>query len=461
MTQRSFTKKSLAQRIQAGVAPFGSFVNGRLARQSLLAIAIRVGAMALGFAQAVLLARLLGAAGYGFVAIVLSAASIMAVFALMGLAGYGSREVARLRAREAYAELRAFVWQAGVFVLCASLTIGLIALVLGAAWNNEMGAALIWAAALVPFMALLLLFRGVSQGLGEIAAALSPGDVLRPFFVIAFSLVSYAVYGYFSYENVLAYIVAANAIAFIIAGVWLWRRQRFASVSSQESQASTPLRLRDAKKFFLLSILLIIQGEANTLLVGALADAREAGLFQAAFRLGMIVFIAKQAIDAPLAPRIVRYWEKQDREGLTRLVSSVSKVTAFSSSALCLAILLAGPMVLNVMGPDFHDAEGSLTILAVGVLAFGLCGPGAALLSMTGHERDVVESLFIAIALNLLVGTMFIPVSGAFGGAIATATGLILWNVLMARRVMMRLRIDPTVISVLAGSFSAEKAASR
>ncbi len=58
-----------------------------------MSLTIRIGALGLGFAQAVLIARLLGPAGYGDFAVTLSAATLVASFALLGLGGFAVREV--------------------------------------------------------------------------------------------------------------------------------------------------------------------------------------------------------------------------------------------------------------------------------------------------------------------------------------------------------------------------------
>ena len=72
---------------------FSRFLVGRVARGAALSLTIRIGALGLGFAQAVLIARLLGPAGYGDFAVTLSAATLVASFALLGLGGFAVREV--------------------------------------------------------------------------------------------------------------------------------------------------------------------------------------------------------------------------------------------------------------------------------------------------------------------------------------------------------------------------------
>jgi O-antigen/teichoic acid export membrane protein len=63
---------------------------------------------------------------------------------------------------------------------------------------------------------------------------------------------------------------------------------------------------------------------------------------------------------------------------------------------------------------------------------FGIaCGSVVLLLVMTGFERDAAISVAISVVLAIILNPIFITRWGINGAALANATGLILWNMLM------------------------------
>jgi O-antigen/teichoic acid export membrane protein len=68
---------------------------------------------------------------------------------------------------------------------------------------------------------------------------------------------------------------------------------------------------------------------------------------------------------------------------------------------------------------------------------------------MTGHERDVARSLAISALLNIVLGLALIPGWGAEGAAVAAATSLVVWNIVLAVRVYRKLGIRPTAFGTL------------
>ena len=79
-----------------------------------------------------------------------------------------------------------------------------------------------------------------------------------------------------------------------------------------------------------------------------------------------------------------------------------------------------------------------LVILAIGQLVSVSAGSVSSLLNMTGHERDTMQGLMIAASLNLVLNLLLTPRWGATGAAVATAVTLIVWNLILLRKVYLR-----------------------
>lgn len=111
-------------------------------------------------------------------------------------------------------------------------------------------------------------------------------------------------------------------------------------------------------------------------------------------------------------------------------------------------------MALALFGPGFPAGAPALAILALGQFVNVACGSVGTVLIMTGHERLVVRRISVAAAANAILSAALIPIWGAIGAAIGSATSTILWNVLLAWDVRQRLGIRATTFARIRASDS-------
>jgi len=424
------------------------FLAGRVARGAALSLTIRIGALALGFAQAVLFARLLGPAGYGAVAVTLSVATLVASLALLGLGGFAVREVSRLRVHAQFGVLRGFVgWSTGIVLIAAAIGGGVIA-VLTAMPDLALPPEFAWGAAIVPLIAILLLLRGFSQGFGQVFYAQAPTELVRP----AAMVVALAVASIFALPittgGVLLLLVAAYVLASTLASVAIIRTMT-KTTPREPKQYHRYQWIRNAAPFFAVGGLATLQLELNTLLLGWLSTPVETGLFQPVLRFAPIMLIAVQAVNVPLTPRISELWERGEMERLRHVVRLATITTTGAAVATCAALLLLAPWILSAFGAAFTANVPALMWLAAAQILNVACGPNATLLDMTDHQRFTMWSLVASIAANIVVGVWLIPLHGAHGAAIAMALGIIVLNILMLIAVRHKLGFDPSLVGAI------------
>ena len=106
-------------------------------------------------------------------------------------------------------------------------------------------------------------------------------------------------------------------------------------------------------------------------------------------------------------------------------------------------LILFGRRFLLLFGPQYTSGQTALVLLSLGQLVNIVAGPVAGLLTMTGHERDVVMGVGLGTGANLALSLILIPLWGINGAACAAAASLILWNVFLVRRVRRRLALSP------------------
>lgn len=408
---------------------------GQIAQGSLATLTVRLVALALGFLQTLILARVLGPESYGQFVAVVSVATLAGWIGVLGLNGLAVREVARLRSRGDGAAEKAFI-RFAVFVTLASALLTASAASYFA--RGSLAGPVFWVILITPAIALLLLFRGIAAGRNHLIVSMAPLDVLRPaFFLIAISLIGVAA----SVESAIALNAAAFVLSLIIMIVWLSRSN---TIATQSTPARAGL-LKDAVPFFLSGAFFSLQSEMMVLMLTAMATTDQIGIFQVAFRVSTLLLVVRQAIDVPLAPRFATLWEKGETAELERVACLSAVISTVAALVIwAMFFLLAGPLT-GLFGPEFRAAQSSLVVLATAQAVFVAAGPLPALLNMANRAGSVTWAMASAQVVQFVFGVALIPSLGSYGAAIAMSAAILAWTLGMffAAKKHLGVRISP------------------
>ena len=434
----------------ARMRPVIAMTRGPVARGSLQSFAIRLGGLAISFAQGVLAGRLLGVEGYGIVSMALSLANVLATVALLGWGPLAIKEIARLIAARQPDLAAAFV-TAGARAVCAGALVAGGLLSASAFFGfvpDAFRAAIVVAGLTVAPVALLQLLRGVAQGRGRVMAAQLPGEVLRPTLYVAFLAGALAL----QWKPDPAVLVGALAGASTIA-VAAALRPTLRGLSLANAQWVEPTQRRrwqaESAPFFGIMLIGILLAEITTLMLGWFGTPAQTGLFQPLARLVPLMVLPAQAVAVSFAPRIADLWSQGARAQVERLTHTFTLVTSAMTVGAVGVLILAEPFIFRAFGPDFMPGAGLLWILAIAQLVNAASGPVGHLLAMTGHAPVALRGQLLALATNVCVGAALIPSQGAQGAAIAMAVGLVLWNLALLLQVRKLLDFDPSLASAL------------
>jgi O-antigen/teichoic acid export membrane protein len=437
--------------IPASITRISALRRGPIARGALASIAIRVATLALGFAQAILAARLLGPQGYGVVAVAMSVAAIAGTLTMLGLGPLAVREVARLSVRAEWGRLRGFLRFSTRSVLAASALAAAVIVALALAtplFGPSFRGAVALAAPLAPLLALLAVFRGQCQGFGRVVAAQAPGELLRPALMVAALGLLFAMAGAAAPR---AYIILAIGAA--LAGTAAAALTQWRIVATMVPAAPPMMAPREwsgaATPFLALAIAGILQGEVNTLLLGWLVGPTEAGLFQPLARLAPVMLIGMQAVSMRYGPRVSELWAQGDTAQLIRVTRMVTVTTTLFAAATCAAILLLAPWILGIFGKAFTANAAALGWIAAAQMFSVACGPAGLLLTMSGHPSRALAGHLAGLSVNVALGLWLIPQHGAHGAAQAMAGGTVVLNLVMLVGVRRHLGFDPSLAGLL------------
>lgn len=212
-----------------------------------------------------------------------------------------------------------------------------------------------------------------------------------------------------------------------------------------------------ALHFWVASILEAANQYFDVILVYWMLDPATAGIYFAASRLANIFAMLSAALYSFGARRLPSLYFSKNHEEFERTLQLMAEVTALCVIGGLLLICIGGSYLLNLFGPHFAAQHWVLIVLGIGTAFQAAGGPAAAILQLTGHEREYVPVVAANVALRLVGFLVLIPWLGVLGAAISATVSLALATIALNILCRRRAGVDPSILALL--RFSASKRA--
>jgi O-antigen/teichoic acid export membrane protein len=400
---------------------------------------------AVGFVLSVLLARLLGASGYGVYALGLAWASFLAIPAILGLDRFLVRGIATYEVHEQWSLMRGLLRRTNQLVLVTSTILAVIAAGVGfVALGSSLRTPFCVAMILIPITNLTMLRQGAMQAIGRVLSGQLPEYLIRPFLILAGVLVlELAGHGALTATTALAANVTGVAVAFTVGAILLKRALPHA-LRSVAPRYVTREWLRASLPMMLIAGVWLANSYAGILVVGTLQGARAAGVYTVVQKGAELIVVLLAAVNMPLSPAIARLHARGDRAGLEHTTERMARATLYVSAPLALAFALLPNVYLSIFGSGFRSGSTALVVLAIGQLINAAAGPSGTVLIMTGQERVAVRGVAAGLIANVVLAVALVPPLGVTGGAIAFASSLMIWNTILVVLGRRRVGINVT-----------------
>jgi O-antigen/teichoic acid export membrane protein len=416
---------------------------------------IMVGSMLLGFFSTAILARLLGPTSYGAYSYAIVLVGLVAIPMHPGISQLVVRETALALAESDWGVFRG-LWQwATKMTLGWSFLISLISTSVFWAFMRSNELVDVWTFSfglvLMPIIVLTAIFGAAVRGLGHIVLGLLSEQVLRNGFLILILISVY--YGsstiQWNASVAMTLTVVASFLALLI-GVSILILVRPAAIGQAGAIASkVPEWTAAVWPLALVASMQLVNHHADLLMLGLFKTAKDVGIYKVVISGATLVVFGLQAVNMVVAPHFSRLHALGDHQQLQRVVTASSIGALLLSMPVAFTFLfLGGPILQIIFGVEYVDGYAPLAILSCGQLANSLFGPVGYLLNMTGYERETARGVSIAAGCNVCLNLLLIPRYGMIGAAFATATTLLIWNVLLWRSARQLLDINTIAISL-------------
>lgn len=428
-----------------------TLLSSRLARETSWSFLLKISQAGFSFLSTVLLARILGAEGYGIYAYAYAFVTLLSTPAQAGLPTLVMRETARGMA-EGRPELVQGIWRwAGKIVMFISvilvLVIGVIVLISKKGKFGLREWTFLWALLLVPLVCLGNLRGAALRGLHKIIMGQLPEFFIRPALFLVFLCVGLLSTKKLTPPQAMALNVAAAGLAFII-GAWLLYRNTPSNVHKANPIYEGKSWLGSLIPLAFIAGMWVINSQADIVMLGLFKPPAAVGIYRVAVQFALVASFGLQAVNMVVAPRFAAFYTKKEMSRLQRLVTrSAQAVLAFNLLVTGFFVLFGRVFLDLVFGKDFTTAYVPLLILLIGQLVNSAAGSVGALLNMTGHERDTARGLALAAGINIVLNFLLIPPLGPKGAAVATAVSMMTWNIALWWLVRKRLGINSLAFS--------------
>jgi O-antigen/teichoic acid export membrane protein len=429
----------------------GRGLRAQLVRGSAVMIVGRGAGLVAGLVVSVMLARLLGPAGYGVYALAQSIVALLTVPAELGLPTLAIREVAVATQQRNFGVLHGMVRWSQRVVLVLSAAIGLLALLATQLWRSSFTAdfplTMTLAIVFLVVSSYSGLLQGFLQGVKQFALGLLPDLLFVPtsfalclgiaWLGFRVSLTPPLAMALYTSCSVLSMLVVLGAVRLKLP------RETWCTppVTRPRTWISETLPLCTT------SALTLVNSQLIVVLIGALATTRDVGLYRVAASGAGMAIIVGATLGGVVGPYIATLHERGDVARLAKLATWSAWAGALPAAALLVLYAVAGDRVLAlVYSAQYAPALPALLMLTVGQTVNAATGVVHVLLNMTGHGRDTLRGVALGAATGLILGVALIPAFGLNGAAIASTLGIIAENLYLVLRVRLRLHIDSTIL---------------
>jgi O-antigen/teichoic acid export membrane protein len=379
----------------------------------LATFATQAGVASLSFLNVLIVARALGPAGRGTVALLTTVAFIASWLATLG-ADQGLGNLAALDA-EGTGRLASTS-----LALAAVLGTGAGLIVMGAATlvPSLTGDAPLWLFLLVllnvPQLVAQIFLRQVVIARGRFG--LANAAMLVPALVNVSVNASLAAAGQLTVALALITWLAGQCLSTAALAISTARRDRLAAPDRGAAREAVSFGLRA----YPAHVMNLGNYRADQWIMGVLSTPQELGLYSVAVAWSEALFMLPQALMTVQRPGLVRALPKD----------AGAQAAAWTRLALVLTLVLAGAMVVlapfmcaTIFGAEFSGSIDDLRVLALGGLGITALKMLGSALTAQGHPLR--ESRGVALSFVVLLGLdiALIPSLGGLGAAIASAVG--------------------------------------
>ena len=400
-----------------------------------LSFFLRFGGLAAGYLLTLIIAHLFGAKGLGDYVLAITVLRLFTLLAKLGLDTTSIRFIASFASQEKWTSIFRFRKQVVTILSFTSVFASILMYCLSEEIANLINANpdfIQLNAFFVLPMAFFMLHYQSLRGLKRIAEF----SFFYRMSQALFSIISIVIIYQFIQDSevpVYAYLVSViivSLVSFLSFQYWLKDISEGKESTEQEIMRYSTLLKISIPLMFAQSVQFIMAW-TDKLMLGAMTNPEDVGIYHTAFKLSMFAAVALMSINSIAAPKFAEMFGKDDMEGLKKVVHQSTKMIFWTSVPLVTIFFIFPEFFLGLFGEEFKIAVDAFILLSCGRLISSFSGSVGNVLQMTGNQNIYAKILLFGAILNVALNLILIPKYAINGAAIASMSSLIVWNLSM------------------------------
>ena len=359
------------------------------------------------------LSRVLGADGVGTVSFAESAVSYFTLFASLGIASYGQREISYVQ--EDVQKRSLVFWNTKILGFSTSSIVLAIYLTFALLQRDRSNIYLIMSLNIIAiFFDITWFFQGMEE-FGKI--------VLRNFIIKIMNIVFIFIFVK-EKEDLLIYVLGLSA--FVVLGnlsLWTYLPKYIQHIDIAELK---PFKnITAVLSLFLPTIAVQIYTVLDKTMIGVITKSSfENGYYEQAVKISRMLLCIVTAMGPVVLPRIGNLFEKKDYDGIRRCIYRSYRFSWFLGVPISLGIMMtASNFVPWFFGDGYEKVIPLLRILAFLVIAIGINNViSSQYLVPTKRQNLLTITLIIGAVVNFSLNMVLIRYLQSIGAAIASVT---------------------------------------
>jgi O-antigen/teichoic acid export membrane protein len=415
---------------------------------------LNIGAVLLTYSTTILLTNITEKSEYGAYVIVSNLATILAIFAPLGLNVLILRQLPEYKSQQKFGLIKGINRFSIISIFIFSVVISLIAIFLCTHFNILKGIHnnnyIIIGLSCVPLLSLLWYCQGVLNGLKHIGKSLLSEKIVRPLLMMAGGGVLVLFVSNPSGLDILTIFFLAGFLVLILA-FFLMQRGLKQEIPDHTAEYERSHWLKQGMMFIPLSALSVINSNIDIQMMGMLMNEKEAldniALFNVANKGAQALALGLIISNYVLAPSASELYHTGQKERLQNIITKSSRMVMYISIPLFIGLIAGGFWFLGWFGNGYEEAYPAMLILVAGQFINIAAGSVGFLLIMTKHEQYNIIGMAVSVVMNILLNLLLIKDYGMLGVAAATAVSLAAWNIIMLYFLMKKTGLNPTAFS--------------
>lgn len=203
---------------------------------------------------------------------------------------------------------------------------------------------------------------------------------------------------------------------------YLLRRGPQADIPKREFLAYSGSMLAETTTAFALT-------QSGRLFLGFYLSATDVGIYNVVALLASLATLFTMSFNAIFSPIIADVYHRGNEKLMLSLLDAITRWIILLTLPVFAWLVLAGPGVLSLFGPEFVAGYGALVVLALAQLLDSMTGSISSCLAMTKYQRFNVYNIISMAVVSVVLNAALIPRMGIVGASLGTAVAIVLVNV--------------------------------